>query len=136
MTKHTPDQIFMDQTSHFPIQSSRRHKYIVICYMADSNAILPAPIKNRTTPELLQAYQTFYMTLTKAGFAPWLHKLDNKSLNEIEDFITNHNAAIQYVPPNNHCTNAAEHAIQTQKNHFKARLAPLPKDFPWSIGAS
>ena len=65
------------------------------------------------------------MTLAKTGYAPQLHKLDNESSTEVEDFITSQNSAIHYVLPDNHHTNATEWAIQTWKNHFKLRLATL-----------
>ena len=36
----------------------------------------------------------------------------------------------QLVPPHTHRANAAERAIQTFKNHFKAGIASLDPDFP------
>ena len=113
-----------------PIQSSQGHKYIAICYVADCKATLSKPIKNRTTPELLQACQKFYNILVKAGQEPKLNKQDNETSTEVKDFIRSKKATIQYVPSDNHHTNAAKWAIQTWKNRFKAGLATLPKDFP------
>jgi hypothetical protein len=37
--------------------SSKGNKYIMILYDYDSNAILAQPIKDRTAPELLKAFQ-------------------------------------------------------------------------------
>ena len=56
-------------------------------------------------------------------------KLDNKTLPDIEHFVATQNAAVQYVPPDNHCANATEQAIQTWKYHFISHLASLSKDF-------
>ena len=42
-----------------------------------------------------------------------MHKMDNETLADIEHFIATQNAALQYVPPDNHRTNAAEQATQT-----------------------
>ena len=59
-----------------------------------------------------------------------MHKMDNKTFSDIEHFIATQNTALQYVPLDNHHTNAAEQVIQTWKNHFISGLASLPKDFP------
>jgi hypothetical protein len=50
-------QIYTDQTGRFPVVSSKGNKYIMILYDYDSNAILAQPIKDRTPPELLRAFQ-------------------------------------------------------------------------------
>jgi hypothetical protein len=50
-------QIYTDQTGRFPVVSSKGNKYIMILYDYDSNAILAQPIKDRTAPELLRAFQ-------------------------------------------------------------------------------
>jgi hypothetical protein len=50
-------QIYTDQTGEFPVVSIRGNKYIMILYDYDSNAILAQPIKDRTAPELLKAFQ-------------------------------------------------------------------------------
>jgi hypothetical protein len=50
-------QIYTDQTGRFPVVSSKGNKYIMILYDYDSNAILAQPIKDRTAPEILKAFQ-------------------------------------------------------------------------------
>jgi hypothetical protein len=50
-------QIYTDQTGRFPVVSSKGNKYIMILYEYDINAILAKPIKDRTAPELLKAFQ-------------------------------------------------------------------------------
>jgi hypothetical protein len=50
-------QIYTDQTDRFPVVSSKGNKYIMILHDYDSNAILAQPIKDRTAPELLRAFQ-------------------------------------------------------------------------------
>jgi hypothetical protein len=50
-------QIYTDQTGRFPVVSRKGNKYIMILYDYDSNAILAQPIKDRTAPELLKAFQ-------------------------------------------------------------------------------
>jgi hypothetical protein len=72
-------QIYTDQTGRFPVVSSKGNKYIMILYDCDSNAILAQPIKNRTAPELLKAFQFMEQELVARGLTPKLMKLDNKA---------------------------------------------------------
>ena len=71
-----------------------------------------------------------YSYLEARGFKPKLHKLDNKTSSNVEDFMTSQQAKYQYTPPDMHLSNAAEKGVQTHKSHVKARLASLPSDFP------
>ena len=70
--------IYTDQTGKFPIQSSQRYKYVMMCYAYNCNGILAHHIKNRSVNELLQAYQHFCTILHNAGLSPHMHKMDNK----------------------------------------------------------
>jgi hypothetical protein len=65
-------QIYTDQTGRFPVASSKGNKYIMILYDYDSNAILPQPIKDRTAPELLRAFQVMEQELVARGLKPKL----------------------------------------------------------------
>jgi hypothetical protein len=56
-------QIYTDPTGRFPVVSSKGNKYIMILYDYDSNAILEQPIKDRTNPELLRAFQVMEQEL-------------------------------------------------------------------------
>jgi hypothetical protein len=48
-------KIYTDQTSKFPVLSSRGNKYLFVLYDYDSNAIMAEPIKSRTQGELTRA---------------------------------------------------------------------------------
>jgi hypothetical protein len=51
-------QIYTDQTGRFPVISSKGNKkYIMVLYEYDGNAILAEPIRYRTAPEILRAFQ-------------------------------------------------------------------------------
>jgi hypothetical protein len=63
-------QIYTDQTGRFPVVSSKGNKYIMILYDYDSNAILAQPIKDRTAPELLRAFQVMEQELVARGLKP------------------------------------------------------------------
>jgi hypothetical protein len=123
-------QVFTNQTGHFPITSNRGHAYLVIFYIYDVNFITSIPNKNRTKEELLQAYHITYKYLSSRGFKPQLHKMDNKTSKDVEEFIESQGTALQYTPPDIHQTNSAKQAIRTWKNHFTAGIVSLPKTFP------
>jgi hypothetical protein len=72
-------QTYTDQTGIFPVVSSKGNKYIMILYDYDSNAILEQPIKDRTAPELLKAFQFMEQELVARGLKPKLMKLDNEA---------------------------------------------------------
>jgi hypothetical protein len=122
--------VFSDQTRRFPITSNRGHTYLVIFYIYDANFIASVPIKNRTKQELLQAYQITYKYLSSCRLKPCLHKMNNKTLKDVKDFIQSQQTSLQYTPPDIHCTNSAKQAICTWKNHFTAGIASLPKSSP------
>ena len=90
------------------------------------------PIRNKTAKEMLDTYQQVYKKLTKCGFTPTLHKLDNEVAQEVINFVEDQKATIQCTPPDMHRQNAAEKALQTWKMHFKSGLASLPAQFPIS----
>jgi hypothetical protein len=72
-------QIYTDQTGIFPVVSSKGNKYIMILYDYDRNTILAQPIKDRTAPELLKAFQVMEQALVARGLKPKLMKLDNEA---------------------------------------------------------
>ncbi len=123
-------QIFMDQTGHFPITSNQGHAYFVIFYGYNANFISSIPTKNCTKEEILCAYQLAYDYLTCCSFKPLLHKMDNETSKDVEDFIKSQQTTFQYTPPDIHCTNSTKRTIRTWKNHFTAGIASLPKSFP------
>jgi hypothetical protein len=66
-------QIYTDQTGIFPVVPSKGNKYIMILYDYDSSAILAQPIKDRTAPELLRAFQVMEQELIAHGLKPKLN---------------------------------------------------------------
>jgi hypothetical protein len=80
-------QIYTDQTGRFPVISSKGHKYIMILYDYDSNVILAQPIKDRTSPELLKAFQTMEQVLVAKGLKPKLMRIDNVASKILKTYI-------------------------------------------------
>ena len=73
----TIGKVYTDQTGRFPVTSISVHKYICILYAYNANAILVKPIKSRTGTDILRAYTKMHIYLTKQGFKPHTHWLDN-----------------------------------------------------------
>jgi hypothetical protein len=101
-------QLFTDQTGRFPITSNCGNNYIIIFYVVDANCIKSYPIKSHHRTELLKAYTDIYQDLCIRGYRPQLHKLDNKTSWDVEDFIAENKGKHRYTPRDIHRTNPAE----------------------------
>jgi hypothetical protein len=123
-------QILPDQTGIFPVVSSKGNKYIMVLYDYDSNAILAKPIKDRTAPELLKAFQLMEQELVARGLKPKLMKLDNGASKLLKDYLYQQDITFQLVPPYSHIRNSAERAIRSFKDHLIAGLYSTDKSFP------
>ncbi|KAL7531195.1 hypothetical protein ACHAXR_003897, partial [Thalassiosira sp. AJA248-18] len=125
-------KLYSDQTGRFPITSNRGNCYVIIFYAVDGNYIKSYPIKSRHRSQLLKAYDDVYAFLRIRGYRPQLHKLDNETSHDVESFITEQQAKVQYTPADMHRTNLAERAVRTWKNHFAATRAGTPSSFKMS----
>ena len=121
--------IASDQTGAFPRVSNRGNKYISVFYVYDANHVKGIPLKSRHRSELLKAYETVYKWCEARGFKPELHRMDNETSADVEDFIRSQGTKLQYSSPGRHCK-PAERAVQTYKCCFKSITASLPKAFP------
>jgi hypothetical protein len=92
-------QIYTDQTGRFPVVSSKGNKYIMVLYDYDRNAILAKPIKNRTAPELLKAFQFMEQALVAKGLKPKLMKLDNEASKLLKDYLYQQEIIFQKMKP-------------------------------------
>jgi hypothetical protein len=98
-------QIYTDQTGRFPVVSSKGNKYIMLLYDYDSNSILAQPIKDRTAPELLKAFQVMEGELVARGLKPKLMKLDNEASKFLKTYLHQQDITFQLVPPYSHRRN-------------------------------
>jgi hypothetical protein len=105
-------QIYTDQTGRFPLVSSKGNRYIMILYDYDRNAILAQPIKDRTSPEFLRAFQVMEQELVARGLEPKLMKLDNEASKLLKTYLHQQDITFQLVPPYSHIRNSAEWAIR------------------------
>ena len=100
MTLHECEgQLYSDQTGRFPLTSNKGNAYVVLFYTVDANHIKSYPIKSRHKSEIKKAYDEVYSYLRIRGYRPKLHKLDNETSQEVEEFITSQQATYQYAPP-------------------------------------
>ena len=60
-------KISTDQTGRFPALSNRGNQYIMVMYAYDPNAILVAPMKNKSTTEIIAAFTILNDRLCPAG---------------------------------------------------------------------
>lgn len=125
----TEGMVTSNQTGPFPRASNRGMRYVCVFYIHDTNFILGIPIHSRHKENLVGAYQEAYNFCKSRGYKPQLHKMDNESSHEVEQFIEQQGARIQYTPPDMHRTNPAERCIQTWKAAMKSTLALLPSTF-------
>jgi hypothetical protein len=126
-------QIYTDQTCIFPVVSSKGNKYIMILYDYVNNAILAQPIKDRTAPELLKAFQVMEQELAARGLKPKFMRLDNEASKLLKTYLHQQDITFQLVPPYSHRRNLAERAIISFKYHLVAGLCSTDKSFPMHL---
>jgi hypothetical protein len=105
----------------------------MILYDHDSNAILAQPIKDRTAPELLKAFQVMEQELVARGLKPKLLKQDNEASKLLKTYLHHQYITFQLVPPYSHRRNSAERANRSFKDHLIAVLCSTDKSFPMHL---
>jgi hypothetical protein len=108
----------------------------MILYDYDSNAILAQPIKDRTAPELLRAFQVMEHELVARGLTPKLMKLENEASKLLKTYLHQQNITFKLVPPYSNRRSSAERSIRSFKDHLIAGLCSTDKSFPmhlWDI---
>ncbi len=133
MEDEVTQKIWTDQPGRFPKKSIKGSQYMMVLTESDSDAILVEPMKNRTSGEMIRAYQTLINRLRSAGIAPKHRILDNECSNDFKETIKANNMIHQLVPPHDHQRNKAEKAIQTFKDHFVAILCGADTLFPLNL---
>ncbi len=122
--------VYTDQTGWFLVQSSRGNRLFMLIYDADGNYIDVEPMKDNKDNLMIKAYEALWGRITKLRKnKPSMHILDNKASTASKAALKQ-NCNLQLVPPNTHCCNLAERAIQTFKPHFIANLVGVDPSFP------
>jgi hypothetical protein len=94
---------------------------------------LAQPIKDRTSPELLKAFQVMEQELVARGLTPKFMKLDNEASKLLKDYLHQQDITFKLVPPCSHIQNSAERAIRSFKDHLIAGLCSTDKSFPMHL---
>jgi hypothetical protein len=100
----------------------------MILYDYDSNTILAQPIKDRTVPELLKAFQIMEQVLVARGLQPKLMTVDNEASTLLKSYLHQQDITFQLVP-----RDSAERAIRSCKDHLIAGLCSTDNSFPMHL---
>ena len=125
--------IAINQTGMFPMTSNEGTKYICVFYIFDPNFFKGIALKSRKKEEILCAYKEVYLWCESRGFKHQLHKMDNETSKDVEEFIASQQTIQQYTPPDMHRTNTAERSLQNYKSFIKSTIALLPPMFPIAL---
>jgi hypothetical protein len=79
-------QLYTDLRGKFPVRSSKRNAYVMVCYVYNCNYVKVIPMKYRSASEWIKAYDTVHHELTVKGFKPKLQTLDNEALAALKIF--------------------------------------------------
>jgi hypothetical protein len=94
--------IYSDQTGHFPKRSSKGKQYIMVLVHINSGAILVTAMKDQTSGEMIRAYQSLIDRLKAHGIRLKHHVLDNKCSDDFKAIIKKNQMTYQLVPPHDH----------------------------------
>ena len=88
------------------------------------------PMKTRHVSQMVKTYQIMIDRLKACGINPKKHVLDNECSGEFKEAIRDNQMTYELVPPDDHCRNIAERAIQTAKSHIISVLCGCDPNFP------
>jgi hypothetical protein len=127
------ETVYSDQTGWLTVQSSQGNTLLMVYFDVDANYIDAEPIRNHKDNQMIQAYQNLW-TRTKCNreTKPNMQILGNEASEAFKTEIKKY-CNLQLVPPDTHCRNLAERAIQTFKSHLIAILAGVNSSFPMSL---
>jgi hypothetical protein len=126
-------QLYTALTGKFPVRSSNRNSYVMLCYIYDCNYVKVVPMKSRFSSEWAKASDRIHQDITVKRFKPKLQTLDNEASTALKNFFTVNDIAYQLLPPHCHRRNAAERAIRTFNEHFVAGLSSVDPSFPMHL---
>ena len=126
-------KMYIDQTGRFSTKFNRGYQYIMVVVELDSDTILVEPMKNRTSKEMIQAYQVLVDRLKTSGVYPKHHMLHNESSQDFKYVIKRNNMTYQLATAHDHRRIIAEKAIQTFKHCFIAILYGTDDTFPMHL---
>ena len=79
--------MFSDQTGRFPTTSFKGNQYVMVLFETIGNNILVESMRNRTSGEMVRAYQVLIDRMREKEIHPTMHILDNECSAEFKDAI-------------------------------------------------
>ena len=93
-------RVSSDQTGILPQPSSKGNNYVFVLYNYSSNSIHTVAMKSRKAKCILEAYQTVFDRLKRAGLCPRLAHLNNNECSALlKQFFYNNDVEFQLAPP-------------------------------------
>ena len=65
--------MFSDQTGRFPVTSFKGNQYMMVLFETIGNNILVEAMRNRTSGEMIRAYQVLVDRMKEKGIHPTMH---------------------------------------------------------------
>jgi hypothetical protein len=81
-------QLYTDLMEKFPVRSSKGDSYFMVSYVYDCNYVKFIPMKFRSAPEWVKAYDHIHQELTAKGFKPKLQTLSNEASAALKHVFT------------------------------------------------
>lgn len=127
--------MFSDQTGRFSTTSFNGNQYIMVLYETIGNNILVEPMRNRTSGEMVSAYQVLIDRMKEKDIHPTMYILDNECSTEFKETIKENKMNYQCVSPNDHRRNVAEKQYKFSRTILWRYCAALMIIFHSSSGA-
>jgi hypothetical protein len=130
-------KIYTDLTGNFPARSSKGNNGLMMYYSYDANYIIPIAMKSKAVLEWVRTFGIVFDEMTAKCFKTKLQTMDNEASAALKKYFMEKEMNYQLTPPPHfHRANAAERAIRTFKENFKAGLATVDPALPihlWDI---
>ena len=119
---------------HLCTLKTKGNQYVMVLYETIGNNTLVEPMRNRTSGEMVRAYQVLIDRMEEKDIHPRLHILDNKCSTEFKDAIKE-KMKYQLVPPDNHRRNVAKKQSKLSRITLWRCVAEPTAISYWSCGA-
>jgi hypothetical protein len=110
--------VYTDFAGKFPLRSIYGNTILVILSDWTTNTIPETPVIHTKESTIIDTLKNNVEYLTTRGFKTSFNIMANVANNTVETCLTKDKVKLQLVEPHYHQVKAAEHAIQTFKNHL------------------
>ena len=114
--------VYTDATGALPVMSLEGNQYYLVVYDYDNNYIDAVPVSDLKDTTIVETIKDIFEKMEEKGHRPRFNVTDNQAARPLKTYLKSKDCKWQFVEPHNHRVNAAEHAIQTFKNHMVSGL--------------